>query len=295
MTLTTPVDIAPSDWTIGLEDRILLLGSCFSDRIADPMREHYLRVTANPTGTLYNPVSIAHHIDEYAPQADVIIITFGTAWVYIDKYPTAQRSFSAAVLQQSGLSSVVDNCEKRPATDFIRRRLTVEEIVSLWQPIIERYADKRWIFTVSPIRHKKDGLHENQISKGILLQAVENLVRPAQGASVFEKVLSERTNKQAVQVQYFPSYEILLDELRDYRFYASDLVHPSPIAIDVIWERFCATYFMGQTLKQVDPLHQLWLDEHHRPLHPDSPEAAAFAKHIQKEREALHQQFPSNV
>ena len=261
MTLTTPVDITPSTWKIGLEDRILLLGSCFSDRIADKMRECYLRVTANPTGTLYNPVSIAHHIDEYAPQADVIIITFGTAWVYVDK----------------SLSAVVDNCEKRPATDFIRRRLTVEEIVSLWQPIVERYADKRWIFTVSPIRHKKDGLHENQISKGILLQAVDAL------------------NIQLSTINYFPSYELLLDELRDYRFYASDLVHPSQVAVDILWERFCATYFEPHTLKQLEPLHQLWLDEHHRPLHPDSPEAAAFAEHLKQERMRLHLHYPNNV
>lgn len=274
MTLTTPVDIVPSDWKIGLEDRILLLGSCFSDRMADQMREHYLRVTANPTGTLYNPVSIAHHIDEYAPQADVIIITFGTAWVYVDK----------------SLSAVVDNCEKRPATDFIRRRLTVEEIVSLWQPIVERYADKRWIFTVSPIRHKKDGLHENQISKGILLQAVDAIVFQRSGLSGIAGL-----SGTAGRISYFPSYELLLDELRDYRFYASDLVHPSQVAVDILWERFCTTYFTNNTLKQMEPLHQLWLDEHHRPLHPDSPEAAAFAEHIQKEREALHQQFPSNV
>ena len=288
MTLTTPVDITPSDWKIGLTDRILLLGSCFSDRIADQMREHYLRVTANPTGTLYNPVSIAHHIDEYAPQADVIIITFGTAWVYVDK----KTLYSSTPLPLYPLSAVVDNCEKRPATDFIRRRLTVEEIVSLWQPIIERYADKRWIFTVSPIRHKKDGLHENQISKAILLQAMDELVK------TYNCQLSNETaslNIQLSTINYFPSYEILLDELRDYRFYASDLVHPSQVAVDILWERFCTTYFTNNTLKQIEPLHQLWLDEHHRPLHPDSPEAAAFAEHIQKEREALHQQFPSNV
>lgn len=122
MQLCTPVHITPSDWKITLNDRLLLLGSCFSDRMADKFREYFFRVTANPTGTLYNPVSIAHHIDDYAPEADVIVITFGTAWVYIDKHS----------------SEVVDNCEKRPATDFIRRRLTVDEIVDLWRPIVER-------------------------------------------------------------------------------------------------------------------------------------------------------------
>lgn len=256
MTLTTPVDITSVDWKIALDDRILLLGSCFSDRMADKMRESYLRVTANPTGTLYNPVSIAHHIDEYAPQADVIIITFGTAWVYVDKT----------------LSVVVDNCHKRPATDFERRRLTVDQIVALWQPIVERYKDKRFIFTVSPIRHKKDGLHENQLSKGILLQAIEEL-----------------------NVPYYPSYEILLDELRDYRFYAADMVHPSEVAVDILWERFCATYFTSKTLRELEPLHQLWLDEHHRFLHPDSPEAVAFAERLILERTRLHSLYPNNV
>ncbi|MCQ2324597.1 MAG: GSCFA domain-containing protein [Paludibacteraceae bacterium] len=247
---------------MNLDDRLLLLGSCFSDRIADKMRESYLRVTANPTGTLYNPVSIAHHIDDYAPQADVIIVTFGTAWVYIDKH----------------LSAVVDNCEKRPASDFIRRRLTVNEIVTLWQPILERYKDKRWIFTVSPIRHKKDGLHENQLSKAILLQAVD---------------LLERTKEPAVH--YFPSYEVVLDELRDYRYYAPDMLHPSEVAVDIIWERFCGTYFDDATLRNMNRLHQLWLDEHHRPLLPDTPEAKAFAAHLEQEKYELHKLFPNHV
>lgn len=273
MQLTTPVNITPCDWKIALDDRLLLLGSCFSDRMADKMRESYLRVTANPTGTLYNPVSIAHHIDDYAPQADVIIITFGTAWIYLDKTLSASQPLS--------LSSVVDNCHKRPATDFERRRLTVDQIVTLWQPIVERYKDKRFIFTVSPIRHKKDGLHENQLSKGILLQAVENLVRPA--------------SLDAIGAQYFPSYELLLDELRDYRFYAADMVHPSDVAVDILWERFCATYFATDTLKQLESLHQLWLDEHHRFLHPDSPEASAFAEHLIHERTRLHSLYPNNV
>lgn len=264
MTLVTPVDIPSVDWKIALDDRLLLLGSCFSDRMADKMRESYLRVTANPTGTLYNPVSIAHHIDDYAPQADVIIITFGTAWVYVDKC----RMHDA----QCTMDAVVDNCHKRPATDFERRRLTVDQIVTLWQPIVERYKDKRFIFTVSPIRHKKDGLHENQLSKGILLQAIEEL-----------------------NVPYYPSYEILLDELRDYRFYAADMVHPSDVAVDILWERFCATYFSADTLKQLEPLHQLWLDEHHRFLHPDSPEAASFAEHLIHERTRLHSLYPNNV
>ena len=167
MNFRTAVDIKQAPWQIGYKDKIALLGSCFSDNIARKMSEFYFQVTCNPTGTLYNPVSIAHHIDDVAPKADVVIITFGTAWVYVDK----------------ATNEVVDNCQKRPATDFIRRRLSIEEIVALWQPIIARYADKRFIFTVSPIRHIKDGLHENNLSKAILHLAVEQLIQSDTSAS----------------------------------------------------------------------------------------------------------------
>ena len=250
--LQTIVDIKPSDWKISYEDKILMLGSCFVDSIARKMDEYYFRVSSNPTGTLYNPVSIAHHID-LAEQSDVIVITFGTAWVYEDR----------------ATGQVVDNCQKRPATDFIRRRLTVDEIVNLWQPIIAHYPDKRWIFTVSPIRHVKDGLHENQLSKAILLQAVEKL-----------------------NVSYFPSYEIVLDELRDYRFYADDLVHPSSMAVNYIWERFVATYLAAQTQQQMEELHGLWLDRHHTLLHPQTPEAQTFLQHLAERTAQLKNKYP---
>jgi hypothetical protein len=253
MKLQTTIDITPSPWKIGYEHTILMLGSCFVDAIAKKMGEYYFRVISNPTGTLYNPVSIARHIDEPA-NADVAVITFGTAWVYEDR--------------KTGM--VVDNCQKRPATDFTRRRLSVEEIVALWQPIIDRYPDKRFIFTVSPIRHVKDGLHENQLSKATLLMAIEQLNRCA----------------------YFPSYEILLDELRDYRFYADDLVHPSSMAVNYIWERFEDAYFSPETRKEMQTLHALWLDRHHTILHPDTPEAQAFLQRVEATASELARRYP---
>ena len=236
MKLLTPVDIKPSPWKIGYEDRIVMLGSCFVDAIARKMNEYYFRVTSNPTGTLYNPISIARHID-LLDEADVAVITFGTAWVYVD----------------NATGQVVDNCQKRPASDFTRRRMTVEEIVALWQPILERYADKRFVFTVSPIRHVKDGLHENQLSKATLLLAVERLIGD--------------TGLTAKPV-YFDSFEILLDELRDYRFYADDLVHPSSMAVKYIWERFADVFMTPQTRNQLTLEHKRWQFDHHRPLHP---------------------------
>ena len=131
----------------------------------------------------------------------------------------------------------------------MRRRLSVEEIVDAWKPILEKYSDKHWLFTVSPIRHIKDGLHENEISKATLLLALEAI------------------SHQHSAISYFPSYEIVLDELRDYRFYADDLVHPSSLAVNYIWERFVDTYCTNQTKNELVLQHKRWKHEHHIPLH----------------------------
>ena len=304
--LQTIVDTKPSERKIGYEDKILMLGSCFSDEIGEQMKQRNMSVTCNPFGTLYNPLSIAiaicssfvhctsyivhhdglwhsmmHHgsfsrptreeaeeavkasietMQKALQEATVVIVTFGTAWVY-EMNPTAERSNSETVIQRSGLTAegghVVANCHKLPADRFTRRRLTVEEIVAAWQPIIERYPDRHWIFTVSPIRHIKDGLHENQLSKATLLMAIEQLLDNRQ--SIVPRQSSNR--------HYFPSYEILLDELRDYRFYADDLVHPSSLAVNYIWERFVDTFCTPQTRNEMIIQHKRWKFDHHRPLH----------------------------
>ena len=308
MKLYTTVHVTPSEKKIGYGDKILLLGSCFADNIGAKFEEHYFQTTINPFGTLYNPASIAkavldmgyglsgmglvehnglwhsmmHHgsysgvdkeeviarceesriqMREALQQASVVIVTFGTAWVY----------------EYEG--EVVANCHKLPANRFVRRRLTVDEIVNMWQPILAAMPDKHWIFTVSPIRHVKDGLHENQVSKAILLQAVDRLT-------------SIQSNSLMGSKSYFPSYEIMLDELRDYRFYAEDMVHPSAVAVDYIWQRFVETYMTTDTQQEMRVLHQLWRDRHHRFLHPDSPEAEQFAEHIKTRLQALQPRYP---
>jgi len=259
MEFSTKVNITNCSWQLQVNDHLLLLGSCFSDNMADKMQEYYLQVESNPAGTLYNPISIAHHMDDKeVADADVIIITFGSAWVY----------------ELDG--QVVDNCQKRPASLFVRRRLTVDDIVRAWRPIFDKYATKRFIFTVSPIRHIKDGLHANQISKGILLQAVDELCKGT-----------------VAKVDYFPSYEIMMDELRDYRYYAEDMLHPSVTAINYLWERFRIRYMYAQsTADQMHLLHQLWLDKNHKMLHPESKEAKLFEKKVEKEYEILKKKFP---
>ncbi len=153
---------------------------------------------------------------------------------------------------------MVSNCHKLPEKEFTRRRLTVEEIVSKWQPIVEDFIaqGKRIIFTVSPIRHKRDGLHENQLSKATLLLAIEALLQhslPLKGESE--------------GATYFPAYEIVLDELRDYRFFAEDMVHPSAVAVDYIWERFSDTFFSASTRETMRLRLKEYKHAQHRPLH----------------------------
>ena len=327
--------MSPSARKITYQDHVLLLGSCFSDSMAEKMAACYLPHTSNPYGTLYNPLSIAQAMDTQTDeewivsdkglyhsllrhgsfsgtderevrravaesrkkmaqalmQATVVIITFGTAWVY----------------EYEG--RVVANCHKLPASAFTRRRLTVREIVAVWKPILERYKDKHFIFTVSPIRHIKDGLHENQLSKGILLAAVEELIRqdPPQPSLQREGVeeipsTSERNLSPSLcregrggashwGIEYFPSYEIMLDELRDYRFYAEDMVHPSAQAVQYVWERFVSTYMSPQTQQQMQTLHRFYQKKHHRILHPDSEESKRFLQQLAEEEKRLKTLF----
>lgn len=302
--LFMPVQIPASSWKIGYDDQILLMGSCFADSMCAKLHEHYFRVEGNPFGVLYNPASIAmaiemarksqtiedkdlvehgglwhsmaHHgvfsdidmavvldkcngsivaLRQALENATVITITFGTAWVY----------------EYAG--KVVGNCHKIPANQFVRRRMTVEEIVATWQPLVEAMPDKKWLFTVSPIRHVKDGLHENHINKGILLQAVEQLTKQS-GCS------------------YFPAYEIMLDELRDYRYYAEDMLHPSSMAVEYIWQRLVETYMTADTQVEMKTLHQLWRDEHHRFIHPDSMEAKRFLERLGQKKHELQEDYP---
>jgi hypothetical protein len=273
----TEIDIPKSPWQLTTDSRILLVGSCFTDNIGQLMQSHGLHATCNPTGVLYNPLSIiqslngdmrvelvehdglfhsmSHHssfsgtdseqvlrrclqsqaeLHQSLAEADIVFVTFGTSYVY---YRNGQ---------------VVANCHKLPEREFTRTRLTVAEIVSAWRPLIRSMHDKHWVFTVSPIRHQRDGFHANQLSKATLLMAVEKL--------------GERRRVKGESC-YFPSYEILMDELRDYRFYADDLVHPSSMAVEYIWERFCETFCTSQTINAMRIAHKEWKFAHHRPLH----------------------------
>ena len=253
MKLLTPVAIEPLPSRLGRESRFFFVGSCFADSIGALMQESGFEVTLNPFGVLYNPASIAqsfarlesrqaftaadvicseglytsfwHHsrfsrstpeeflsdanaalqaaADAFAA-ADVCVVTLGTSWVF----------------RHLERDMIVSNCHKIVAREFRRERLTAEQSAQLLASVVECHPEKEWIFTVSPIRHLADGAHGNQISKASLLLAVDAL------------------QQSFANVHYFPAYEIMLDELRDYRFYEENMTHPSHLAVEHIFECF---------------------------------------------------------
>jgi len=307
----TKIDIPVSDIKISYKDSIMTLGSCFAENIGNKLETVFFETDINPFGVLYNPVSVKNSLElliqnksfsseeifenkslwqsfahsslfnglseveclnnintrlissaGFFQKTNVLLITFGTAWVFEEK--------------KSG--RVVSNCHKLPSGDFERRRLTVNEIVSDYNELIVTLQKLcpalNIIFSVSPIRHWKDGAHENNISKSILLMAIDEL------------------QKQHKQVHYFPAYEILLDELRDYRFYAPDMLHPSEVAVDYIWSRFSETYFSERTLQLKKRIEQLVADRAHRPYQPDSAEFKKFVEHTEKRKAEILHDFP---
>lgn len=256
MEFRTKVHIHNKGISLSHRYKYLLLGSCFSDSIGDKLMNAGFDCVANPFGALYNPLSIMNalsmrddefyrwtqkscddlNFDQVIHTTNVFILTFGTAWVY--------------ELKETG--HVVANCKKQPETLFSRRRITIDEIVEKYAQFIENAVvpnHKTILFTVSPIRHKKDGLHENQLSKSILLLAIDCLCKAYPN-----------------NCYYFPSYEIMLDELRDYRFYADDMLHPSQVAVQYIWECFQQTYFSPKTIEFIEQFEHLNRILHHQPL-----------------------------
>lgn len=283
--LQTPVETGRSAVCISLNDKIFVLGSCFADNMGQKMADLGFDVCVNPFGTLYNPVSIcnsvarltsgipfsesecvqmgagaglvcsfSHHTsfarrteDEFLNVANAslkeaslwwkaatkVIITLGTAWIY----------------EYFRSGETVSNCLKIDAKEFSRRRLSVRETATLLMNMIARHPEKEFMFTVSPIRHFKDGAHGNQISKSTLLLALDEVLA-----------------KFPERCEYFPAYEIVLDELRDYRFYAADMIHPSDQAVDYLWSRFVGFAVPPADLPELDSRRRDLLRSRHRPI-----------------------------
>ena len=312
MEFRTIVSIKKLPYSITHEQKIMMLGSCFAENIGKYMQQYKFNIDLNPFGILYNPASIAHslymllqnktfaefdlfregqlwhsfshhsrfsHIDLHTclneintrlaqgaiilKNADWLIITWGTAWVYR--------------LTETG--EIVSNCHKLPEKYFIRQRLCPNEITDMWIPLISELLQEnprlKILMTVSPVRHFRDGAHANQLSKSTLLLATELL------CCTFSD-----------NCFYFPSYEIVMDELRDYRFYDSDMVHPSEQAVEYIWEQFSLSCFSEKTRQENAEWGKIFKSLNHKPLTSDLNAYKDFVMQNLFKLKKFHQKYP---
>ncbi len=307
MEFRTKVDIAPAPFQIEPCERILFVGSCFADEMGRRFTEEKFRTVVNPFGVMYNPVSILHTIQQIHEPFDTAILTLGTNHVY--------------VLRETG--EVVDNCQKRPQHLFEERELSVDECADSLAEAISllrsHNPDVKVILTVSPIRYRKYGYHGSQLSKATLLLAVEKISTPTYNPSPSlpegegdQPILTSPKERKSDcthlpllrggmgrgcrdRAHYFPAYEIVNDELRDYRFYKPDMLHPSEQAVEYIYERFAEVYFSDATkafLKEWAPLKAALA---HRPFNAESEEYKQFLSETSLKVAALTQKYPNFI
>ena len=285
MEFRTIVDIEDPGFRIGACEEMLFVGSCFADKIGARFTDEKFRTIVNPFGVMYNPASILHTIQKLSTvrsssaglqgknyQLSTIktaFLTLGTNHVYI--------------LNETG--EIVDNCQKRPQSLFTEKELTVDECADYLQQAIDilhtANPDMRIVLTVSPIRYRKYGYHGSQLSKSTLLLAVDKVIKMFH-VSCF-----------MFNVSYFPAYEIINDELRDYRFYADDMLHPSSQAVEYIWQRFSEVYLSPEAkafLKEWQPLKAAL---NHKPFNPDSDEYRIFMDKTMLKISELQKKYPN--
>ena len=283
MEFRTPVNITLAPFAIEPRERMLFVGSCFADNIGRRFVDDKFRATVNPYGVMYNPASIMHTVKRWteelvaaqseasdsgsdvrqaiseAPQTAVF--TLGTNHVYI--------------LNETG--EIVDNCRKRPQRLFTERELSVDECADYLREAVTMLRQinpsVRIIITVSPIRYAKYGFHGSQLSKATLLLAADKLT------------------KEMDNVVYFPAYEIVNDELRDYRFYREDMLHPTDQAVEYIWQRFGETFFSKQTVKFLEEWRPIKAALAHRPFNPEAEEYKKFLEKAKEEERELMERY----
>jgi hypothetical protein len=309
----TEVDIKDIGWRIGHQQKLMMVGSCFAENIGQKMSRLKFQVDLNPFGILYNPQSVSkslrllmegkiyapsdlfehegiwhsfdHHSrfsstslettldqineqviasSQHLKESEYLIISFGTSWIF--------------ELKKTG--ETVSNCHKLPASEFKRLRLTPGEIIEDYKELIlsllKLNPNLKVLFTVSPIRHWKDGAVENQLSKATLLLAIDRLV----------------TGFGEEKCAYFPSYEIMMDELRDYRFYAPDMLHVNDIAIEHIWQKFSTTMIAESSAEIIKKVTKITKSIEHRPLNPGSKTYVNFLSNNLNEINNLLKTFP---
>ena len=275
MEFRTVVDIPKPDFQIEPCEEMLFVGSCFADSIGQRFLEDKFRATVNPFGTMYNPASVLHTVERYEGKPRITFITLGTNHVYR--------------LKETG--EIVDNCQKRPAALFQEEQLSVDECADYLRRTVDllrrRRTDVQIVFTVSPIRYRKYGYHGSQLSKATLLLAIEKVI------SSWQLAFSQQPTANSQQpVSYFPAYEILMDELRDYRFYADDMLHPSSLAVEYIWQQLVAHYFSDAAKEFLREWAPLKAALNHRPFNPDSADYRQFMQQTEARIAELARKYP---
>ncbi len=308
MIFRTEINIKPLEQTVVYADALLFLGSCFADEVGAICKGLGFNALVNPFGVLYNPASIAQSVerlDSGRPFTRDDVIAVGERQYCTFSHNTAFWNTSEDMLLQTinqrldeahehfmkskwlvvslGTSwvfkhrmsgQIVSNCHKLPAHQFDREFLTVECSSQYLSGIVERHPEKQFIFTVSPLRHLKDGMHGSHLSKAALLLAVNEICR------------------QFANAHYFPAYEIMMDELRDYRFYKEDMVHPTEQAVRYIWERFAEFAINASEKPAMNAAAELRQMLEHKPLFPETEAFKRFE--LQKERKTaeLKKNYP---
>ena len=285
----TPINVVKQPFEISHHNLILTAGSCFSTHMGEKLKNANFKTFINPNGVLYNPLSIAntvthilnkklysenelykHHdlwlsFDYHGhysnEKPDLMIERLNQEIVEANKF-IANNSVllitwgSAHVYKHLKTGKLAANCHKIPSKEFSKEMLSVSEIVTAYHQLVNQlhtqFPELKIVFTISPVRYLSDGFFENQLSKSILHLAAKEL------------------KEKFAFVSYFPAYEIMMDDLRDYRFYDSDLIHPSAVAVDYIWNCFSSTYFLPETQKLIMEIESIQKALLHRPFHTNS-------------------------
>jgi len=265
MEFRTIVNIPRPTFELEPCERILFVGSCFADNIGKRFEEEKFRAMVNPFGVMYNPVSVLHTVKKVANHTfDTAVFTLGTNHVYVER----------------ATGEIVDNCQKRPQREFEERELTVEECADALQEAItllhQANPKVNIIITVSPIRYAKYGYHGSQLSKAVLLLTADKVIK-----------------EEGERVYYFPAYEIVNDELRDYRFYKADMLHPNEQAVEYIWEQLVATCFSAEAKQFLEEWRPIKDALAHRPFHPEAVAYQDFIKKTKEKAKMLELKYPN--
>jgi hypothetical protein len=304
------LDPIPFECKISFQDPVMLMGSCFTEHIYQYLYDHKFNAIQNPNGILFNPKSISHALEFYISNRrinpDELFFRNGL-WNHWQFHSSLSHSeinlalhnineqlnlahsflvdakwliltFGSAFVYELQNGETVSNCHKAPTAMFVRRMLSVNEIVELYvttiKSILAFNPTIKFIFTVSPVRHLKEGFVENNRSKSTLILAIQKLT------------------ELFTSCKYFPSYELVIDDLRDYRFYAEDMVHPNYLATKYVWENFSMACIEGKTRQAFKELELINNAKKHRPMHPESEEHQKFRSKTYNAIVELANRFP---